>query len=279
MNYLRNIFIRPMVIVLLCMAVFLPASARGLVTDGKGIWLNVWNYPDNPEMFCDLLESKGIDTVYLQISRSTTPAIAHPKKLGVFIDVAHEHDIKVIGWTYPYLKNPVADANKFIAAARFRSRGGEKLDAVASDIEEVTNSRVIRVYSAVIKRTLGRKYPLIAITFSPLLKRATPEHYAWKEIADNFDIIAPMTYWTAYKKYRSEQGAYNYTALTIKRIREYTGRDDLNIHLIGDGQKTTDGELRGFLKAAEDLDVSGVSIYPWHTPKASQIETLSKSKI
>ena len=256
------------------------AYAKSPITLGKGIWINIWNYPTYPEMFCEQLRAKGIDTIYLQVSRSNTPAIKHPYLLNKIIKSAHARDMKVIGWTYSFLKAPITDAQKFIYAAQYKTPDGDSLDGMAADIEEVTNPKSIEIYSKTIRNALGSKYPLIAITFSPLLKRATPAHYAWKTIANNFDIIAPMTYWHGFVKYRSEQGAYDYTMQTISKLKEYTQKDDIQIHLIGDGQKTTTEEISGFLRAANDSKINaGISLYPWYTPKEHQLDTLGRFQI
>lgn len=264
-------------ILFLVVLIFIPLEsfAKEPITVGKGIWINIWNYPANPEMYCEQLRSKGIDTIYLQISRSNTPAIKDPVNLNRIIKSAHERNIKVIGWTYSFLKNPISDAQKFIQAVNYKTPDGDKLDGLAADIEEITNARAIETFAKAVRKSVGPKFPLIAITFSPVLKRAEPRHYAWKTIANNFDIIAPMTYWHGFVKLRSEKGAYDYTSQTISKIKEYTQKKDIQIHLIGDGQKTSKEEIVGFLRAANDHNINaGVSIYPWYTPKKHQIETL-----
>ncbi|OGI10258.1 MAG: hypothetical protein A3F80_02700 [Candidatus Melainabacteria bacterium RIFCSPLOWO2_12_FULL_35_11] len=270
-------------LILVITALFLTqigSEAKSSVTVGKGIWINIWNYPENPEMYCEQLKSKGIDTIYLQISRSNTPAIKNPASLNKIIKSAHSRNIKVIGWIYSFLKDPISDAQKFLQAVFYRTPGGDSLDGIAADIEEVTNSRSIETFAKAIRKSVGPKYPLIAITFSPVLKRADPRHYAWKTIANNFDIIAPMTYWHGFVKLRSEKGAYDYTAQTISKIKEYTQKDNLQIHLIGDGQKTSSAEINGFLRAAGDHNINaGVSLYPWYTPKEHQVEALGMFKL
>jgi len=257
---------------------YFEAGAKPLITEGKGIWINIWNYPANPDMFCEYLRSKGIDTLYLQISRSNMPAIKHPDKLNQIIHSAHKRKMKVIGWSYTFLKEPLIDALKFIQAALYKTPEGDSIDGMAADIEETTSSHNIESFVKAVREKLGPDYPLIAITFSPLSKsiKANPNIYAWQTIANNFDIIAPMIYWHGFIKYRSEKGAYDYTMQTISKIKEYTKKDDLNIHLIGDGQKTTTEEISGFLKAAEEQKINaGVSLYPMYTPKPHQIEVLS----
>ena len=276
-NKIKNLYL---LLALFCFLITcIPVLCKEPITLGKGIWINIWNYPSNPDMYCEYLKSKGIDTIYLQISRSNTPAIKHPEKLNQIIESAHTREIKVIGWTYSFLKDPISDARKFITAALYKTPKRESLDGMAADIEEVANSHTIESFAKSIRQVLGKDYPLIAITFSPLSKsrKANPMYYGWKTIANNFDIIAPMTYWHGFVKYRSEQGAYDYTTKTISKLKEITKKDDLKIHLIGDGQKTTSQEIIGFLKAAEEHKVNaGVSLYPWYKPKDHQVETLGK---
>jgi len=265
---------------LVFLTITVPSFAKDPITVGKGIWINIWNYPANPDMFCEYLKSKGIDTIYLQISRSNTPAIKNPAMLNQIIKSAHDREMKVIGWTYSFLQNPILDAQKFIQAALYKTPNGDSLDGMASDLEEITNSRSIETFAKAIRKSLGFDYPLIAITFSPLSKAKSAKDYAWKTIADNFDIIAPMTYWHGHVKYRSEKGAYDYTAQTISKLKEVTKKNDLKIHLIGDGQKTSSKEIVGFLKAAEEHNVdAGVSLYPWYKPEKHQIDTLGKYKL
>ncbi len=254
--------------------------AKNPITSGKGIWVNIWNYPSNPDSYCKYLKSKGIDTIYLQIYRSNTPAIYSPQKLDKVLSSAHDNGLKVIGWGYVFLKNPIEDAKKFLKAINYKNSRGDSLDGMAADIEEVTNSKSIENFARYVRKSVGNEYPLIAITFSPMFRRGDPKHYAWKTIANNFDIIAPMTYWHALKDKQNQRGAYDFTAQTISRIKEYTQNKDVKIHIIGDGQKTDSSEIKGFLRAASDHGVNaGVSLYPMHVPKKHQIDTLSEYKL
>ena len=276
---IRTIFSLVFLIIIFALTIHI-SYAKDLITDGKGIWINIWNYPKSPDMFCEYLKSKGINTLYLQISRSNTPAVKHPIKLNQIIKSAHERNIKVIGWSYLFLKEPLTDAKKFVDAILYKTPDGDSLDGIAADIEEVTNATSIEMFTKVVRHSVRKDYPLIAITFSPVLKRADPRHYAWKTIANNFDIIAPMTYWHGFVKLRNQKGAYDYTTKTIAKLKEYTQKKDLKIHLIGDGQKTSSEEIIGFLKAASDHKVdAGVSLYPWYVPKEHQIETLGKFEL
>lgn len=279
-NYLHLKIKLFLLIALVLNLIVVPSFAKELITSGKGIWINIWNYPVNPDMFCEYLKSKRINTIYLQVSRSNTPAIKHPAKLNQIIQSAHKRNLKVIGWSYIFLRNPLSDAKKFIEAVFYKTPDGDSLDGMAADIEEVTNSSSIEMFAKFVRKNVGSDYPLIAITFSPVLRRADPRHYSWRTIANYFDIIAPMTYWHGFVKLRSKHGAYDYTAKTISKLKEFTQKEDIKIHLIGDGQMTTSEEIIGFLQAAEDQNVNaGVSLYPYYVPKEHQIQTLGNFKL
>ena len=45
---------RPLILVILLFAqnlINFEAHAKPLITEGKGIWINIWNYPSNPNIF------------------------------------------------------------------------------------------------------------------------------------------------------------------------------------------------------------------------------------
>jgi hypothetical protein len=280
MNKTTKIFLTLIVTLFFTVNISQAKEIKTSVTDGKGIWINIWNYPSNPDSYCKYMKSKGIDTIYLQVFRSNTPAIYSREKLDKVLLAAHKNGIKVVGWGYVFLKNPIEDAKKYLVAINYKSKDGESLDGMAADIEEVTNPKVIDTFARYVRSHVKNDYPMIAITFSPMFKRADPKKYAWKTIANNFDIIAPMTYWHALKDKQSQKGAYDFTAETVSRIKEYTGKSDIKIHIIGDGQKTSSSEIVGFLKAANDHKVNaGVSLYPMHVPKKHQIDTLAEFKM
>lgn len=243
-----------------------------LITQGKGVWVNLWNYPDNTSRFMTRLKSFDIDTIYLQVNRSTTPIFKHPtEKIDEILETAHANDIKVIGWSYCYLNDIPTDIKKFIEPALYVSKNGHKFDGMAADIEENIELSVVKSYTEKIKAALPNDYPILAIVFSPQIK----SKYPWKYIGENWDVLMPMTYWHGIKN-RWRQGAVdNFVSDTLKDLRRLTGREDLNIHLITDGESTTAREVAASLAAAKKLNVNaGISIYPEHLVSDSVLEVL-----
>jgi hypothetical protein len=245
-------------------------DVQKIITSGKGTWVNIWNYPTDVNRFMTRLQNYHIDTIYLQINRSTTEVFKHKQALDEILKVAHERKIKVIGWSYCYLKDIDTDVKKFTEPALYLSSEGHRLDGMAADIEENISLWAVKAYTEKIKSALPKDYPLIAITFSPKIKQA----YPWEYIAQNWDVIMPMVYWHGLKN-RTDDTVYNFVKDSIADIRKLSGKQDINIHLITDGDRTNTKEVKLSLEAARDLGINaGISIYPEHLASDEMLESL-----
>lgn len=241
------------------------------VMEGKGVWVNVWNYPTDVEAFMDRLDKFNMNTIYLQVNRSTTAIFKLQTGVDQILKAAHKRNIKVIGWTYCYLKDIETDVRKFVEPALYVSPDGERLDGMAADIEENTALWAVKSYTQKIKERIPADYPMIAIVFSPKIKSI----YPWEYIAQNWDVLMPMTYWHGLKN-RNEDTVYNFVKDSIINLRQLTKKDDLKIHLITDGDRTSSNEVKISMRAAKDLGVAGISIYPEHLATDAMLHEMSK---
>ncbi|HEY9786240.1 MAG TPA: hypothetical protein V6D17_12605, partial [Candidatus Obscuribacterales bacterium] len=248
-------------------------SLQGLA-DGAGLWVNMWHYPEVAELdaYCLKLHSQGIRNLFVQTSRSNTPAIANPDKLGPLIEACHKYKIRVIGWAFHELANTAADADKIVAAAQFRSASGDKLDGMAPNLEKNLAKPHVESYLKRIRAALGSDYPLIAVVYSPLNKAPAVAQTPWKTLAEYCDVIAPMAYWNS--KYQ-QFSPYDYTLATVRMIRQLTGRWDVEVHVIGDGMGTRPEAIKNFLRGCRAAEATSASLYPNHKPTGEQLETLS----
>lgn len=240
--------------------------------DGVGVWANLWNYPEaDLDAYCLRLRDHGVGNVFIQTSRSTTPAIKEPEKLGALIDTCHRHNIRVIAWSYAELVDPVADAEKMIEAANFTSPEGGHIDGIAPNMEKNLEAWRVEKYTKHIRSRLGANYPMMAVVYSPLNRCFEVARIPWKLLAEHYDVIAPMVYWNSrYQKIEP----YSYTLETVRRIREMTGRADVEIHAIGDGMGTTSESFKQFMKACRESEVTGFSLYPNQKVTDEQLATL-----
>ncbi len=240
-------------------------------TNGKGTWVNVWNYPKNVDSFIDRLKRFDIDTVYLQVNRSNTPIFQHPQKIDEILRKAHENNIRIIGWSYCYLNNIEGDVDRYVKPALYKTADGHSFDGMAADIEENISVRAVEKYTQKIKDKIPSDYPLLAIVFSPRIKPL----YPWKYMGSNWDVLMPMTYWHGMKNKHQDGVVENFVTDTVEQIRKYTGRDDVKIHLITDGERTTPEQIATSLSVARKLNVNaGISIYPEHLATDEMLEVL-----
>jgi hypothetical protein len=243
------------------------------LADGAGVWLNMWNYPLDADAYCLKLNNNGIRNIFIQTSRSNTDAIANPPKLGELLDSAHRYKVRVIGWSFAELVNPEADAAKLIAAARFRSPNGEKLDAIAANLEKDLSAPKVELYSQKLRTELGEKYPMVAVVYSPLNRARQVATIPWKLLDHYYNVIAPMNYWNS-KYARLEP--FDYTVSTIREIRQLVGRPDVEVHVIGDGMGTHSDSIMQFLSACKTAAATSASLYPNQQMTEEQLGCLSK---
>jgi hypothetical protein len=251
-----------------------PSSQAAGIADGAGVWMNMWSYPQaDLETYVENLELNGVRNLFVQTSRSNTPAIVNSERLGAIVDACHRRHIRVIAWSFAELENPQADAQKLIAAANYVSLQNQKVDAVAGDMEGNVSAARIEAYAKILRGSLPAHYPLVAVVFSPLNRSKQAQVTPWKTLAANFDVIAPMTYWGGrYHKF----DPYSYTSSTIAKIRELSGRADVEIHVIGDGMGTDSYEIQQFLNGCRSAGATSASLYPDHKPTNEQLASLSR---
>ena len=243
------------------------------LADGAGIWMNLWSYPDGDvEAYCKNLHRHGVRNLFLQTSRSNTPALKDHAKLGALIEACHKHKIRVLAWSFAELIDPVADAQKLVDAAKFRTPRGQTFDGIAPNLEKELGLVKVQKYTEHLRKSLGKTYPMVAVVFSPLNKSPQVARTPWKYFSDNYDVIAPMSYWNS--KYAVLE-PYSYTRDTINKVRELCGRPDVEIHVIGDGMKTHPPEIKKFFEACRDTAVTSASLYPFHKVTPEQYECLS----
>jgi hypothetical protein len=248
------------------------AQPQGLA-DGPGIWVNIWNYPTDSEAFCLKLHANGIRNIFIETSSAKTEAIVNPPLLEALIDSAHRYKMRVIAWSFAGLSDPVADADKLIAAAKFRTAKGGKVDAAAADLEKNLQLENVVAYSEKVRQVLGTSYPLIAVVYSPLNHAPDVALIPWKTLDKYYNVIAPMDYWNS--KYEKIE-PYSYTLETIKQIRKLVGRPDVEIHVIGDGMGTHGDSIGKFFTACHTAAATSASLYPNQKPTEEQLTVLGQ---
>lgn len=258
------------------LAAALPVTAFDLTPYvGLGTWVDVYDWSRTygrgdlvGPAHVDQMAAVGVQTLYLQASKWDAPTdVLDPDLLLPIIRRAHQHGIRVVVWYLPTLVDPGADLRRLVAIAGLDVEG-VAVDIEARDVADVTerNRRLVELSVALRQALPGRA--LGAIVLPPVqIEDLNPRYWSpfpYAELAPLYDVWLTMGYWT----FRSHgwRDAYRYTFENVARLRRNLGRPDLPVHPIGGiGDRTTIGDVEGFVRAAYDQHVLGGSLYDWRT--------------
>jgi hypothetical protein len=164
---------------------------------GKGMWLHQLSQAagGNAERVVAHARKVGLTHVYLRLGSSKKGFYAQDE-LDRLLPVAHANGIKVVGWDFPYLFDPIADAVRAKAEIDYVTPTGHRIDSFSADIETAAEGVNLTAegalaYGAKLRELVGAEYPLIACVPRPSPKRWFP----FAEAVAHFDAIAPMVYW------------------------------------------------------------------------------------
>jgi hypothetical protein len=256
------------------------AAYRGLAT-----WVDIYDGKlfANPPAAVAGMKRRGVRTLFIETANYHAPQdVVKRPAIERFIESAHSAGIKVVAWYLPGFGNYARDLRRSLAAVRLRTRNGQRFDSFALDIEDssvrkvsLRTSRLVKLSEA-IRSAAGLSYPLGAIIPSPRGMQLLPTYwprFPYADLADWFDVILPMGYFT----YRTHSlgGAYDYTVRNIAIVRRATGDPLVPIHAIGGvADASTSAQVRGFVRATRACGVIGASMYDYGTTSAAQWMTL-----
>jgi hypothetical protein len=191
--------------------------------------------------------------------------------------------IKVIAWDFPTLANPVADAKRLAAAAKYTVKGAPRVAAVAPDIETgsegttLTGARVTQ-YLKTLRRLLPRDVSIIGVVPWPSEKRVG--RYPYSKVAAYADVLAPMDYWV-----NRDPGVV--AAQSIKRLRvfrkpiapigqAYDPRIDVPTLPYG---SPSQADVAKFLTTAKQYGAAGASLWVWQFASREHWHALSAARL
>jgi len=264
---------------------------------GLGAWVDIYDYNDVvPEDAVADMQAKGVKTLYLQTGRWNTQAkdpsnesFEDATLVARWLEAAHAHGIKVVGWYLPAYDDLARDVRRTVAIAQYRSGTGQPFDALAIDIEyrqqmpsQTAWNAAVAEQARQVRAVLGSKYPIGAITPAPLQMEVRPQYWAgfpWVQLGASADVFMPMAYWSFRDDCSSnpDHCAYGYTKGSVDKVRELTGRPNVPVHVIGGvANAVTTQEVRDFVSAAARAGVYGGSLYDYRTTSSDYWAVLAK---
>ena len=257
---------------------------------GLGAWVDAFDYgpayqgdgdapvitPEDVEVLAD----HGVRTLFIQAARldaRSPEMLVDEELLGEFLEEAHRRDIRVVGWYLPKLADVADDLAHLRAIAEFESDdGGHRFDGLALDIEWTEdvpdhaerNRQLIdlseKLDAAVGDAAVGA-IVLPAVQLEVVNTTLWPD-FPYRQLADSYDVWLPMAYWTFRSEESGFRDAHAYTTESVRRLRTNLGDPDAAVHPIGGiGDRATEPDYAAFLRALDESDAVGGSIYDLRT--------------
>lgn len=256
--------------------------------EGLGVWVDVFDWTeefteDRPPVGLDDLDrmaEAGIDTLYLQTahSRSTAEGVIEPERLDALIERAHAVGLRVVAWYLPQLVDVEADLARLLASAELPVDGlGVDIEAVEVPDVAARNARLLDL-TARLRAEVGDDRALAAITPSPthlqVVNPAFWPDFPWAALADAYDVLLPMSYWSIREEALRDGEAY--VSDDIDRLRAATGDADIPIHVIGGiADALPVDQVAGMARAIREREGLGGSLYDWVTSNDAQWAALA----
>jgi hypothetical protein len=245
--------------------------------DGKGMW--IWKFRLSEGGDSDAIVARataaGLRQLWVRVGDSQD-GFYGGSVLASLVPKAHKAGLAVIGWGFPYLHDPVADAAWSIDAVKWRGADGSRLDGFSPDIElasegVVLTERRITVYLGLV-RPAGPATLLAATVYRPI-DRLWNGTYPYRAIAPYVDAFAPMVYWGCTEPGEAVQQA-------VERLASLKP-----VHVIGQGYDAgpeggrtgapSGAETVRFLDVARRGGAAGASFWVWQYIGGPQWDALS----
>ncbi|HYH48529.1 MAG TPA: peptidoglycan-binding domain-containing protein [Acidimicrobiia bacterium] len=255
-----------------------PAPAKPILPLGKGMWLYQLSMSEggNATKVVNKAKALGLTHLYTRLGSSKKGFYAQ-EELNKLLPVAHAAGIKVIGWDFVYLTDPIADAVRSKAEIDYTTPDGHKIDAFSADIEspqEGVNltAEGAALYGAKLRELVGPSYPLIATVPRPSPKKSFP----FAEVTAAFDAIAPMVYWQNRDPATDVAGAIDYLAQFNKPImpigQAYNGGPEG-----GPDRDPPKSQLVDFMNTAHAKGAVAVSFWVWNHATPEQFAAIDEA--
>jgi hypothetical protein len=242
---------------------------------GLGSWVDIYDtYQwDNPGATVRKMARKGVRTLYLETGNyHSGPAIFRSADTDRFIHAAHRRGMKVVAWYLPAFRDLRVDLARSMAAIRYRTSQGQRFDAFGLDIEaplvHPISERIGRMLrlSRRIRDRVGDRYALGAIVPSPYgMARSRsywgpPRDFPWARLANIYDVIVPISYFTY--RVNGPSAVFRYNSFNVRLIRKESNKPRVPIHLIGGlSGDSSRKEVRAYVRAGRAHGTVGGSLY------------------
>ena len=159
---------------------------------GKGVWVTTFGKtPLDVETTLAKAKRSGAQSVWVRTGGSRQGYYGD-QFLPRLVPQAHALGMTVVAWDFPFLSDPVADAER---ARRALAAG---IDAFSPDVETAAEGtfatpRRVQLYLSLVRRHAGTR-PVVATIPRPTPKRIAS--FPYSSFPAYADVFAPMVYWS-----------------------------------------------------------------------------------
>jgi hypothetical protein len=243
-----------------------PPPPAPVVPTGKGMWIYEPKYAEqgDPVGIVTRAQAVGLTHLYVRLG-SSVDGFNNAEFLDALLPVAHANGLRIIGWDFPYLDDPGADATRAVDEISYTTPTGDRIDGFAADIETPAEQVALTpesatTYGSMIRTAVGPSYLLIATVPRPSPARQLDYPYA--DVVRSFDAIAPMVYWVTVRPDDAAGEAMDFLLAFGKPVLPVGQAYDSSYEGGTPGTPTPD-ELDAFINTSSAHGASGVSFWSW----------------
>jgi hypothetical protein len=240
---------------------------------GTGVWTNKWSKTSagNPLRVVRTAKLQKVTHIFVKTGTLRGGFDGAPV-LARILPATRGTNIKIVAWDFPMLRDPLGDAARLAAAARFSAGPGmPRVAAVAPDIEtraegtRLTTGGIV-VYYRELRRLLPPDVAILATVPWPSDRRVG--RYPYAVTAQFADAFIPMAYWF-------NRSPVSVTEQSIRYLERF-GRPVMPAGMAYDpaldgGRGLADptaSDLATFASASRRSGAPAVSFWAWQTASA-----------
>jgi hypothetical protein len=229
------------------------------------MWIWKWDSTDDGDAAAVVRQAAaaGLHQLWVRVGDSQN-GFYGAQELNALVPVAHAHGIAVIAWGFPYLWDPVGDAQWTAQILDWRTPDGEQVDGYSADLEEPSEGVMMSpqraaVYLERVRRAAGSR--LVVATVYPPNDGNWNGGYPYKAMAPYVDAFAPMIYWEC-----TDPGAdatQDITRLSTLRPVHVIGEAFNFAGTGGRAASPSGAEISEFLDVSQQAGALGASFWVW----------------
>ena len=253
---------------------------------GKAMWLSFdevggWNV----EAMLDRAQRAGLRAIELRFCYGEYSYVTPARRAAIdrFIDAAARRGIAIVAWTVPRNAS-FEDLAANVASAAYRTAAGNGIQGLAVDLERGVDflggaedpRTALATYVQKLREAVGPRVLIAATVEDPVIEPAAAQEVPYARIAEDADVLQPMTYWRVRHAGASLAGMRAELSASYARLQQLAG-DRIPIDIGGQTANLDSHfgapppeEVAGSIVLAQQLGALGETFFDWDATSGAQ---------